>query len=201
MASKTEIFNMSLSHLAIGKDVSNLETEASEEARVGRRFYDTALRATLADFNWPFATKIAALALIEEEPNSEWAFSYRYPSGCLNIRRVLSGVRNDSRQSRAPYKLAGDDTGTIIFTDEEDAQIEYTRYIDNPLIYPADFTLAFSYYLAAMAAPRLTGGDRFKLGEKALRMYAVELKRAGARAVNEEQADEEVDSEYVRARD
>ena len=201
MASKTEIFNMALSHLAVGKDVSNLETEQSEEARVGRRFYDTALRSTLADFNWPFATKIAALALIEEEPNSEWAFSYRYPSDCLNIRRVLSGIRNDNRQSRAPYKLAGDDTGTIIFTDEEDAQIEYTRYIDNPLIYSADFTLAFSYYLAALAAPRLTGGDQFKLGEKALRMYAGELRRAEARAGNEEQVEEAPESEFVRARE
>lgn len=201
MASKTEIFNMALSHLAVGKEVSNLETEQSEEARVGRRFYDTALRATLSDFNWPFATRIVALALIEEEPNSEWAFSYRYPSDCLNIRRVLSGIRNDNRQTRAPYKMAGDDTGTIIFMDEEDAQIEYTKYIDNPLIYPADFTLALSYYLAAMAAPRLTGGDQFKLGDKALRMYAGELRRAEARAGNEEQAEEEPESEFVRARE
>lgn len=201
MASKTEIFNMALSHLAVGKDVSNLETEQSEEARVGRRLYDTALRATLAAFNWPFATRIVALALIEEEPNSEWAFSYRYPSDCLNIRRVLSGIRNDNRQTRAPYKMAGDDTGTIIFTDEEDAQIEYTKYIDNPLIYPADFTLALSYYLAAMAAPSLTGGDQFKLGEKALRMYVVELKRAEARAGNEDQVEEEPDSEFVRIRE
>src|SRR3972149_5101754 len=126
MPSKVGIVNIALGHIGVGRAISNLETESSQEAITARLFYDLALETVLRDSPWPFAAKIAVLSLIEEEPNTEWAFSYRYPTDCIMFRRVLSGLRNDSRQSRAPYKLAQDDSGTIIFTDEEDAQAEYT---------------------------------------------------------------------------
>lgn len=200
MSSKVEIVNMALSHLAIGKEISNLESESSEEARTARRFYDIARDTTLRDFPWPFATKIAALSLIETEPNTEWAFSYRYPTGCVYLRRILSGLRNDSRDTRAPYRLAQDESGQIIYTDGEDAQAEYTVKADNPQFYPADFMLAFSYLLAALMAPRLTGGDQFKLGAQAWRLYQAMTGKAVSRAFNEEQAEEEVESESIRAR-
>ena len=200
MASKTEIANLALSHLAVDKEIANLETESSKEASSARRFYDTARDMILRDFSWPFATKIAALSLIEEEPNTEWAFSYRYPTDCLYLRRILSGVRNDSRDTRAPYREAQDDAGIIIFTDEDDAQAEYTVKTDNPQIYPPDFTLAFSYLLASLMAPRVTAGDPYKLGQRALAMYQAMKAKAENTARNEEQAEEEPDSEFIRAR-
>lgn len=199
-SSKVEICNLALSHLAIGKEIANFETEKSEEASSCRRFYDIALKATLRDFPWSFTTKIAPLALIEESPNDEWAYSYRYPSDCLNIRRILSGERNDTRQSRVPYKIAQDTSGLVIYTDQEDAEIEYTIMANNPLFYPPDFVIAFSFYLAFLIAPRITGGDQFKLGERALRLYFAELRRALSRNVNEQQADEDPDSEFIRIR-
>src|SRR5665648_440114 len=97
MSSATEICNMALGHLASGKEIANLETERSAEAIACRRFFDSARDAVLRDFSWPFATKIKALSLIEEDPNSEWAYSYRYPTDCLNFRRILSGTRTDTR--------------------------------------------------------------------------------------------------------
>ena len=201
MASKLAIVNLALSHLASGKEVANFETEASEEARTARRFYEVARDATLRDFPWPFATKIAALALIEEEPNTEWAFSYRIPTDCVYLRRILSGLRNDSRDTRAPYKLGQDSSGLLLYTDEEDAQAEYTVKSENTEIYPSDFAMAFSYYLAMLMAPRLTSGDQFKLGERAMRLYQFEIGRAVSRGFNEEQGEEEPASESIRARD
>lgn len=200
MPSKVGIANLTLSHLAISKEIANLETENSEEARTIRRLYETAKDATLRDFPWPFATRQAVLALLEIEPTTEWGYSYRYPSNCLYIRRILSGIRNDSRQSRAPYKIAQDDSGLIIYTDQQDAEIEYTVRADNPQLYTSDFIMAFSLYLASLAAPRLTGGDQFKLGDRALRLYRFEIGRAVSRAMNEEQVEEPVEAEYIRAR-
>jgi len=200
MPSKVGIVNIALGHIGVGRAISNLETESSQEAITARLFYDLALETVLRDSPWPFAAKIAVLSLIEEEPNTEWAFSYRYPTDCIMFRRVLSGLRNDSRQSRAPYKLAQDDSGTIIFTDEEDAQAEYTIRADNPQFFPPDFTLAFSYLLASLMAPKLTGGDPFKLGVRALQLYQYEIFRAKAAAGNESQPEEEPESEFVRAR-
>lgn len=201
MASKTEICNQSLSHLGIGKEIANFTTEASQEAQACRRFYDQALEATLRDFNWPFATKFAALGLIEEDPTTEWSYSYRYPTDCLKIRRILSGVRNDKRDTRVEYKVGQDDSGLLIYTDMEDAEIEYTLNATDPQFYPSDFTNALAFRLAMYIAPRLTGGDPFKMGDRAAKMYDYEVSRAKATALNEEQETVEAESEFIRARE
>lgn len=201
MATKIGIINQALSHLAISKEISNLDTDRSEEAATARRFYDTALEDTLRDFKWPFATRIAALALVETDPNDEWDYSYRYPTDCLRVRRILSGIRNDTRQSRVPYKVASDSQGILIFTDQEDAEIEYTVRFEDPQFYPSDFAMAFSYCLAYLMAPRITGGDQFRLGDRAFKLYQYQLSKAESNALNEEQAEEEPESQFVRDRE
>ncbi len=200
MASKVGIANMALSHLGVDKPIGNLTTEQSSEAHTIRTFYDIARDKALKEGPWPFSTRFAVLALVEEEPTTEWGFSYRYPSDCLSIHRILSGIRNDSRQSRAPYKIGADDSGQLVYTDSEDAEIEYTARNDDPSTYTDEFELAFSYLLASLAAPRLTSGDQFKLGERARRLYEFEIAVAGTNSANEEQPDEEVEAESIRAR-
>lgn len=200
MATKLGIVNMAISHLGIGKEVADFDAEKSQEAACARRFYDTALDTILSDADWSFATKIQALALIETEPNTEWAFSYRYPSDCVSFRRVLSGIRNDTQDTVARYKLAQDSAGRIIYADEEDAQAEYGIRADNPAFYPSDFALAFSYLMAGLMAPRLTAGDPFKLGARAWQMYGTLVSMAKARSANEQRPDESPDAESIRAR-
>lgn len=201
MASATEIANLALSHLGVGKEISNIETDRGQEAQVCNRFYTICKELVLGDYSWPFATKFQTLALIEEDPNSEWAFSYRYPSDCLFFRRVLSGVRNDTRQSRVPYRNAYDSTGRIIFCDVEDAEAEYTINISDTTFFSPSFVMALSFRLATYIAPRITGGDPFKLGAKAMEMYMLEISKAKAIASNEEQAEEEVQSQFIRDRE
>lgn len=200
MASKTEIANMAVSHIGASIDIANLQTEKSEAAAACRRFYQPALKEALRDFPWPFATKIDALALIEEDPNDEWAYSYRYPSDCMFFRRVLSGVRNDTRQTRSPHKIAQDDQGWVLYSDREDAQGEYTVYVNDPSRYPPDFIMAFSLLLASYIAPRIAGGDPFKMGERALRIYAYSIGKARSNSVNEQQDEEPPQSEFINAR-
>ena len=200
MASNTEIANMALSDLGNGKEIANLENEKSAEASVMRRFYTPALETTQRDFPWPFTTKFATLALVEEDPTTEWAFSYRYPSDCLKLRRILSGTRNDTRASRTPYKIGSDEQGILIYTDQPDAEIEYTKRETDEGRFPADFTLAFAHRLAMYAAPRICGEDPFKMGEKAARLYFFEIATAKATSVNEQQDEEEPDASSIQAR-
>lgn len=200
MASTTEICNFALSHLGVGKSISNLETERSEEANVCRLFFETARDATLRDFAWPFATKIDTLALIEEDPNYDYGFSYQVPSDSLKIHRILSGNRNDTRQSRIHYRIAFGSSGSIVLTDAEDAVIEYTSRVTDVSRFTPDFTLALSFRLAAYIASRVTGGDPFKNGDKALRAYEMELNKAKLSAINEEQDEEVPESEFIRDR-
>jgi hypothetical protein len=192
---------MAISHLRIGKEIGNVDTERSEEANAIRRFFDVAREKVLRDFRWPFATKFVALGLVEEDPTTEWQYSYRYPSDCLLIRRVISGTRNDSRNSRIPYIVTQDDAGWLIYTDRQDAEIEYTKNETITSMWPADFVTAFSYYLASLAAPRLTAGDPFNLQAKVLQMYDFELATARSAALNEQQPDQERASDAELARE
>jgi hypothetical protein len=205
MASEVEIVNLALSHLGISKEIADLDTEKSDEARAGRRFYDICRDSTLRDFPWPFATKFLALGLISDEledsVEDEWDFSYRYPTDCAKIIRIRSGMADDTRQSRVTYKIAQDATGRLIYTNEEDASLEYTRLEDNPERFTSDFVMALSFRIASMMAPRLTAGDPYKLATRAYQMYTIELERAKATAINEGQVSEDVESEFIRGRE
>lgn len=201
MASKTEICNLALSSIGVGKEIANVDTEQSQEALACRRFYEIARDSVLRAFAWPFATVFADLGLVEEDPTDEWGFSYRYPPDCLMMKRIISGVRTDTRQSRVPYKIGKDDDGLLIYTDMEDPTVEYTSRADDVLRYPPDFILALSYLLGSMIVPRLSKGDPFKQGPQCLQLYSYQISRAMAAAGNEQQADLPTESEFIRERD
>jgi len=200
MSSTTEISNLAISHLGIGKEIANLDTEQTEEASACRRYFESAKKATLSDLDWTFATKFAVLNLIESEPNEEWNFSYRYPSDCINMRRILSGQRQDTQKTRVPYRISADSAGRIIYTDKENAEIEYTKNVTDPGLFSAEFALALSFRLASYIAPRLTGGDPFKMKQEMLAQYEIELGRAKKKNMNEETADILPESEMITIR-
>jgi hypothetical protein len=201
MATKTEIANLALSNLGVGREIANIETENSQEANACRRFYDTAREIVLRDFNWPFATKEVTLGLVESNPTEEWTYSYRYPADCLKLRRIFSGLRNDTRQSRVPYKIVRDSVGKLIYTDQINACMEYTIDEEDASRFDPDFVMALSFRLAAYMAPRLTSGDPFKLGERSYKLYVYEITKAQASAANEVQDEEKPNAEWINDRD
>jgi len=200
MASKTEIANLAISHLATGKTISDFETENSEEARACRTYYETAKRMTLTDHDWVFATRFETLGLIESDPMDEWDYSYRYPSQCVKIRRILSGERSDTLDTQIPFKIISDSTGKLIYTDQEDAQVEITRDLDDPELFSAHFTMALSFRLAMYIAPRITSGDPFKMRNEIRQLYLLEISNAIAENLNSEKQDKRPKSEFIKAR-
>lgn len=199
MASETEICNLALSHLGSGKEIANL-SERSQEAAACRRFYESSRDLVLREYHWPFARRIIAVGLVQQNPNSEWGFSYRYPSDCASIRRILSGLRTDNAASRVPFLIGQDADGQLIYTDQGSAEIEYTKKETNTDRYPPDFVMALSLRLAAYIAPRITAGDPFKMGARALQLYMQQIMTADATASNEEQIDIAPESEFIRDR-
>lgn len=196
--SATDICNMALSHLGISKEIANLN-EQSKEAEACRRFYDITRQSVLKDHSWPFASKYATLALIEQNPNDEWTYAYRYPVDCLFLRRILSGLRNDTEASKIPYAISQDDAGYVILTNQDSAQVHYTIDVSESL-FTSDFALALSYRLSHYMAPRLTAGDPYKLGAQSLQKYFVEVSRATANAFNEDASVQFQDTESILAR-
>ena len=192
MPSKTEIVNMAISHLGQGDLVSNIDTDTSSEALTARLFYDIARKTALRDHPWPFATKYAALGLIEEDPNDDWEFSYQYPSDCLRFLYITgSPVATDT----IPHLISGDGNRRIILTNMEDAECKYIRDITNTALFQDDFVLAFSYYLASLMALRITG-DRQKMLD-CMSIYKRLIEDAKCNAGNEETIDLDPDYDAI----
>lgn len=200
---------MALGHLKITKQIANLVTEASAEAVACRTFYNIVKQEMLEDFKWPFATKQGALTLIEDNPfpvdsmgDSEWAFAYEYPATCVSFNRIIGGVRNESRLDRIPYRILinEDDGSKMILTDMDQAVGEWVANLVTEDMFSASYVMALSYKLASVIAPMVTGGDPFKLGDRAFKLYDLMLIKAQGNALNEEQVEAEPESEFVLAR-
>lgn len=191
---------MALSHLAVTRTLTTLATDRSKEAAVCRQFYAQTRDEVLRDFPWPFATRIAALALVAEQPTSEWAFAYRVPVTALRVRRLVSTLRDDVIETRVPYRIIGDATGELLYTDWPDAELEWTERVEVVELFPVDFTQSVALLLASYVAPVVTGGDQFKLGERALKLYAWRLEKAQVNAASEVAPDLAPDADLIRAR-
>jgi hypothetical protein len=202
MASKTEICNLAIGHLGTAKEINDLDTERSQEAQACRRFYSISLESTIRDVKPSFARKFINLSLVQQQPTAEWQFMYRYPNDVLYVKRILSGLRNDNRQTRIPYLIGQDSSGAVIYTDMESAVMEVITKVDNPTIYPPDFILMLSFRLAMYIAPVLTGGNAFTgITKELYEKYAYHLMLSNQNTFNEEQRDEEPQSEFIRARE
>jgi len=199
MASQTSICNQAIRHLGSGKTIASI-TEASDEARACRAFYDSTLEEILAEYPWPFAKRFVTLSLVEEFDDGEWTFSYRYPTDCLYLHRLLSGSRQDSTDSKVDYVVLSDAAGRLIYTDLEDAELEYTTRATDPSLWPPLFTEAFGYKLAMKIAPSITAGDPFKLGDRATQHYVDAIDRARVNSANEQQNLTPLDAELIQAR-
>lgn len=200
---KTGICNLSLSHLGTSLEIANVENEKSAEARACRRFYSIALAESLRDFPNPYLTVINPLALVTDntgDEDAEWLYSYRYPADCAKAIRILSGARNDTPETRIPYRIISDAQGALILTDKIEARLEYSQSSDDPSKWASDFVMAFSLLLAFYISPRITSGDPFKLGERAYRAYLVSKSKSDANAFGEQQPEEPPDAPAILAR-
>lgn len=198
-SSQIAICNYALGHLGISTEIQDI-AERTKEAAACRRFYDQVIEELLRDFPWSFATTFDTLALVATQPNADWLYSYRLPAACVRFRRILSGVRVDSWATRIPYRLARDSQGPVILTDLPDAQGEWTARITDESQFPADFAECAALYLAGLIAPRVTKGDDFKLGDRALKLYQFRRDAAWANQASELAADQDTSNSFLEAR-
>lgn len=201
--SKTSIGNLALLHLKNSKSMTDIDSDASAQSLLLLAFWDIALGMVLEEFDWPFAKTIAALALIESDPDDgvEWAYSYTWPSDCKKPRYIVDGNLQPTPDApRIPFEEGADVTGKLIFTNEEDAVLCYTKTVSDVSLWSDRFSLAMSYKLAELAAPTLTGGDPTGLGAKAEANYNREISKAKAFYLNMRQRGKPPESEFIEGR-
>lgn len=216
-ASSTEIANLALSHVGVAVEVQNVDTESTAEARAVRAFYEQARDEVLRAFPWPFATVIAALQLVTDYTAEitttypEYGYAYRYPADCLRLLKIRSGagqwigvgplqwVTTTNTLAylgqRVRTKIISDAAGALILADQTTPYAEYVQRVTDVSRFAPDFVSALSFYLAALIAPRVTGGDPNNLGAKALAKYDLARRQAWATALNEQALDDGLDAE------
>lgn len=200
--SLTEVANAALGYLGITSKIGDLETENSPEARAVNTYIAIAIDETLSEWPWPFATRFSEIQVVEENPTPDWGYSYRYPSNCVMVRRIVPpGLAFEPRMFRLPFRISADDDGKLILTNEYDPTIEYTARVNDVQQWPPDFCNCIAMKLAFYISAELTGGDPNRLGNKALEMYLLSVSKAQARAANEEQSVESPPSSLESARD
>jgi hypothetical protein len=190
-----QIINMALGHLGETQFIQ-ARTELSNERLVAEIYYDPSLQLILEGFAWPETTKYGALGLVEEAPNDDWLYSYRYPSDCLMMRRIIT-ILGRQEPDPPPWITGQDDAGRLIYTNVSEAVAEYTKAISVGK-FSAYMAAALSWWLAGEMCAGMAR-DR-KLAQSCYQMADSLNVRAQAKARNESQDYPELDSEAMRAR-
>lgn len=197
MATDVSICNMSLGHIKSKSTIASLDEKKNAEARVCKLYYAQARDETLEEFNWPFAKRTAVLATVGEAPLG-WAFEYAYPADCIAVRKILTTYRTDDP---LPYELMHSELSDslVILTDEEAAQIEYTKRVENTTLFSSLFTMALSHKIGSYIAMPLSGKDSMR--DAQISLFDIVISKARASALNQEQKDEQPDANWITARD
>lgn len=189
------ICNMALGRIGQSVTIESLD-EASTAARVCNTFYVPSRDFMLCVFPWPFARETATLSQIAEDPTDDWAYSYQVPADCIKARRIVSGVRRNPAGPK--FWIAESAAGKVLYTDESEVVLEYTKRMTDPVYYDADFASALAWYLASEIARPLA--REVGAGDFAYQRFQLALSVAAANAGNEQIADEAPESEFVRDR-
>jgi len=211
--SPVDICNIALSRVGVKSRIASLD-ERSEEARLCNLNYETVLESLLESSPWPFATTRADLVLFESAPNLDWGYRYYLPQDCVRAQYIDVGGRypsplvDPSMRSgfssiamRVPFKIEAttDGQGKTLLTDQSPATLCYTTRAVPAGLYPAFFSKALSWALAAEIAFPLTA-MKPELVDMIYRAYTMALASARSLALNEGQSDPEQDSEFVTSR-
>lgn len=152
MTSQVSISRLALSHIGAGT-ISSL-TEQTPQAVQCSLHFDEARKAALRSSKWGFATRYENLALLSET-YGKWQYAYAYPTDCLEARHIVQPVEG-GRPIKFEVAVNRDLDQKIILTNQDQAQLEYTADVTNPVLFDPMFVEAFAYRLAASLAMPLT---------------------------------------------
>lgn len=151
----TEICNMALSYLGQGR-INSID-DMSEEARKCKVHYDHDRRRMLTAYPWGFAKHVEKLAAFPETVPG-WDVVYAYPAACLSVLYVYNNA-NARRKETEPedYEIVTLDNRKGIATDVQEAWVEYTEDVKDPVNFSEEFVEGLTHLLASSIAVGITG--------------------------------------------
>jgi hypothetical protein len=193
--SKTAICNLALGIIGNNREITDLEGDRSAQATACRVHYDIALDTTIRAHQWPFAKRTATLATIASYESDVWKYAYRVPSDFLYAVAIN---RTESNPNGERYETGGDSSGGVLYSNAEDAALDYIANVTTPGIYPPDFVDALSAQLAVRICPPLSAVE--SLRQAAMAMFNSKITQAMACAGNESPGLESEESIFLAAR-
>lgn len=180
MSNAVEICNLALGHIGSDANVASISPpDGSVESGYCARYYPLARKLTIAMAQWSFATTRKALAEVTNESNV-WQFAYSQPADCIKPYRVLkAGATNE--QDGASFTIEGG----VIYTNEAEATLVYTRDITDTTKFSPEFISALSWMIASyLAGPIIKGNEGANAAVKLRERAAAETRLASAGDAN-----------------
>ena len=158
--------------------------EPGSGVQAAANLYEISYLSLLKTYRWHFATKKALLPRLAEEPLNEFKYQFQLPNDYLYI------VKTEPRQD---YEIYED----RLYSNHSTVSIDYTSRVEEDNL-PADFILAFQYYLAMQFAVPVTGNtSRSQFYEQA---YEKAIKLARFNDASQRPSNTFIDSPYIDVR-
>jgi hypothetical protein len=136
-----------------------------------------------------------------DEANGDWMYAYRAPSWMIFARRIVNPdkSRRDYDPDPPRFRVGTDNRGTLIYTEAEDPELEYTYRLDC-VAESGDsiFRKALTWRHAASLAPTLSRDEKKVMF--CLAMYQATLEEARVRDAREQQQSPEGDVDWITGR-
>jgi len=158
--SVTNIFNMAISQLGIGKQIN--QGDGSTEAKVCALWYDVVRQDILCDYPWAFAKLTVDLSQTANTPPTNWGYQYTIPSDCLRFLRIITaGTDTPRNDQRIPYESAAavnadGSTTNVLNCNSDTVTLEYVQDVTDLSRWGPDALIALSLQLAARIGMALT---------------------------------------------
>lgn len=221
---QTQIYRLALRNLGISTDVVSPSSTDRNKAILDS-YYNIARDKVLSDYDWNFASKYRILTPVDRNgyPHPKYEYQFDYPNDCLAIREMyiytdraageeaisFYNMRNSHSEEGSleglktqEYEVLADETGyRRIYTNVEIPVIRYTLVYGSIEAkgFTPNFVMALSWYLAALAAPAVTGA-RAKMSD-CISMYRQMLREAMTTDANESHKNDDYECEWITARD
>jgi len=172
---KTKIYQLALNAMLLSRELTNVETDTSNEVRALNVNYDTALFSTLQDLDLDTLSVKIPLELIEILTGDlHWNYVYKYPINCAVFRRIETAALTDTVRSHISKRVRIHSNGVkAIFTNEPAAIAEYIPKNVSLEYFSASAAKALALNLAYMTTPLLVGKGSKSLRESIKGEYVV----------------------------
>lgn len=210
MSSVVDICNLALSYLGDEATVTAIDPipDGSAQAALCARFYPISRNSLLEMHSWGFATvRFSMSELSSASVPPQWQHAYAIPSDAINLLAVIDsaagsdysvaiptpfippGTINANIGNFTPQPFVAEtllDGTQVIFTNQENAMLLYTRLVTDATKFTPLFTEALAWLLASkLAGPILKGATGRDEAKRCVSEFRAVFGRATASDANQ----------------